>query len=94
MSSQDAPPAAMVDVTKFDADQLRTLLRLIAGDLHTDELRILCMSAQRALRGQDAYGALDVRGDKRKWRRETLEEILDAQFYCSAELMRLGDEDD
>lgn len=69
---------------------MRAKLNTIADELCPNELRVLVMLAERLRAGQDAYGALDPRGDAREWRRETMNEVLDAQVYCACELMRLA----
>jgi hypothetical protein len=67
----------------------RELRRLIAW-LGDDELRVLVLLVRRVLCGQRRYGRLDLARDPRDFAHEGLEELLDATFYLSAGLLRLG----
>jgi hypothetical protein len=65
-------------------------LDAIAGELGTDELKVLTVFARRLLAGQRHYGRLDIRADGRDWRRERAEELADSLAYGAiAEVARL-----
>lgn len=53
-----------------------------------DEPRIIELVRQRLKLGETEYGKLDVASDKRNFKNETLEELLDAVIYLAAELIR------
>lgn len=57
-------------------------------DLGEDERRVLEQIAARLRMGAGQYGALDVEGDPRDWRKEASEEALDLAVYLAAELLR------
>jgi hypothetical protein len=63
------------------------LLDVVAA-LGTDERRVLLVLARRLLAGQGAYGRLDVAKDRRDWRAEAAEELLDGCVYLACETMR------
>ena len=60
----------------------------IAAHLAHDELKVLLLLATRVRAGRAEYGRLDVRRDRRNFRHETLEELVDGLFYLSAGLLR------
>lgn len=49
------------------------------------EKQVLCVLADRLLKGQAQYGALNLRDDKRDWRKERAEELADAMIYDAIE---------
>jgi hypothetical protein len=51
------------------------------AELGADEVRVLLTLAKRLAMGQRCYGALDLAHDVRDWRRECLEELVDAAIY-------------
>lgn len=53
-----------------------------------DEPRILELVRQRLELGKTEYGTLNVSSDKRNFKNETIEELLDAVIYLAAELIR------
>lgn len=55
------------------------------GKLGLQEKRVLHLLAQRLLKGQQQYGQLDLRTDKRDWKREKSEELADAMIYDAIE---------
>jgi hypothetical protein len=64
----------------------------VASGLGADERRVLVAIAHRLASGRRAYGPLDVHGDRRDWRAEGAEELLDGCVYLACETMRLGRE--
>ena len=66
-------------------------LAAVAARLAPDELQVLLLLATRVRAGRARYGRLDVRRDRRNFRRETLEELVDGLFYLSAGLLRHQD---
>ena len=60
----------------------------VAACLAHDELEVLLLLATRVRAGRAEYGRLDVRRDRRNFRHETLEELVDGLFYLSAGLLR------
>jgi hypothetical protein len=56
--------------------------------LGEDEVRVLVAIARRLAMGRGQYGALDVQGDRRDWRAEAAEELLDGCVYLACETMR------
>lgn len=62
-------------------------LAALAARLADDELAVLLLVATRAWAGQARYGCLDLRGDRREFNRDLLEELTDA-FYGAAALLR------
>lgn len=67
--------------------EAQELLELVDA-LGPDERRVLLAVARRLAMGQRQYGALDVAGDRRDWRKEAAEEALDASVYLACELLR------
>jgi hypothetical protein len=63
------------------------LLSVISG-LGVDERRVLLAIARRLALGATAYGRLDVQGDRRDWRAEATEELLDACVYLSCQAIK------
>jgi hypothetical protein len=63
----------------------------VAAQLAHDELEVLLLLARRVRRGRARYGRLDVYRDRRNFRCETLEELVDGLFYLSAGLLRHQD---
>jgi len=59
-----------------------------SASLGDDELLVLATIAERAVMGGEKYGPIDVANDPRNFRRETAEELLDACFYSTCELIR------
>jgi hypothetical protein len=59
----------------------RAALDTTLADLGDDELAVLGALARRLLEGSRRYGALDLAGDRRDWRRERAEELADALVY-------------
>ncbi len=68
-------------------DQAGELAEVAAG-LGDDERRVLLAIARRLAIGRKAYGPLDVQGDRRDWRSEGAEELLDGCVYLACEAMR------
>jgi len=60
----------------------------VARRLGSGELDVLLLLAARVWAGQARYGCLDVRRDRRDFRRELLEEVADGLFYAAAALLR------
>lgn len=65
-------------MTSLQAD-----LAPIWRELSEGERRVLVEVAKRLRMGLDRYGALDVEGDPRDFRREATEEFLDATVYLA-----------
>jgi hypothetical protein len=66
-------------------------LTSVAAQLGHGELEVLLLLARRVREGQARYGRLDVYRDRRKFKREALEELVDGLFYLSAGLLRHQD---
>ena len=62
----------------------------IVGASEGDEPRIIQLIRSRLEMGRKQYGALDVHCGK-KWRQETMEELLDAIVYIACALMEVRD---
>lgn len=60
-------------------------LREIAEQLSPDARSVLLLIARRMQKGQEQYGWLDLKNDKRNWRQEIREELLDALVYDAME---------
>jgi hypothetical protein len=56
--------------------------------LGEDERKIVGVVLERLERGRKEYGEWEV-SDGRDYRREALEEIVDALHYCTAALVRI-----
>lgn len=65
----------------------RTALTVILDDLGDDEVRVLLAIARRLAMGRRQYGELALETDRRDWRRETSEEVLDACVYMACALL-------
>lgn len=52
-----------------------------AARLNVDEHRVIERIVRRLVLGLDRYGPLDLNGDKRNWRKEKHEELLDMLVY-------------
>ena len=63
-------------------------LRNLAGKLNRDELRILVRITRRLLVGLERYGAMKLVKDRRDYKREAAEELLDWLVYTEMELER------
>jgi hypothetical protein len=59
----------------------------VAAQLAHDALEVLLLLARRVRGGRARYGRFDVCRDRRKFRREALEELIDGLFYLSAGLL-------
>lgn len=77
-------------MTRSQAALVRNLAD-VAADLADDELKVLLLLAVRVRQGRAQYGHLNVRGDRRNFQCETLEEVLDGLFYLGAGLLRHRD---
>lgn len=68
----------------------RLVCRLFTAlaDLDCDELLVIATIAERAGMGSVQYGSLNLATDKRNFRKETAEELVDACFYSTCELIR------
>jgi len=66
------------------------VLAAIGQRLGHDELEVLVMLAEGTLAGECIYGQLDLGRDRRDFRRESAEELLDGAFYIAADLARRG----
>jgi hypothetical protein len=53
----------------------------IVTQLGDDEMAVLEALARRLLQGQLAYGRLDLARDKRSWKKEKGEELMDRLIY-------------
>jgi hypothetical protein len=67
----------------------------VLHDLHAtlaalgdDEVRVVALVAKRLAIGRKCYGPLDIKGDRRDWRHEASEELLDGCVYLAAETLR------
>lgn len=58
------------------------------ANLGEDELLVLARIAQRAEMGRRQYGDLHLADDPRNFRKESAEELVDACFYTTCELLR------
>jgi len=56
-----------------------------------DELRVVDQILTRLELGRERYGLLDIARDRREWRRELGEELLDAVIYDTIETIRAED---
>ncbi len=54
--------------------------------LGVDEERVLKRLYERLLLGRERYGELVFGIDRRDWRKEAMEEVLDLAIYCSIAL--------
>ena len=61
-----------------DAELLDLLSRL-----GPDERAVITYIARRLVQGEKAYGPLDLKRDRRNWKREASEELLDACVYLA-----------
>jgi tRNA 2-selenouridine synthase SelU len=66
---------------------LRRELAAIGRHLGRDELQALVTIAARAWAGQARYGCLDLHRDRRDFGREASEELADATFYLTTDLL-------
>jgi hypothetical protein len=66
----------------------RAELASVAASLGADEVHVLLAIARRLAVGRKVYGALDVQGDARDWKREATEEACDLSVYLTCELLR------
>jgi hypothetical protein len=69
-------------------DAARAGLGAIILTLGIDELLVLGRLAERLQKGQAQYGLLHLASDRRSFRAEALEEVLDALIYVECELAR------
>lgn len=69
-------------------DESRRMVAEACADLRNDELRVVLLVAERLGMGARQYGALDIAGDSRNWRREAAEELLDGCIYLAAQSLR------
>lgn len=70
------------------------LIRDLARRFHLaslDELRVIDRIFLRLELGRDRYRPLDIATDKRDWRREFADELLDAVVYDTIETIRASD---
>lgn len=56
-------------------------LSSLTDRMNADELRVLAKFAAKIVGGHAKHGAMDLRNDKRNWRRERLEERVDDVCY-------------
>lgn len=74
-----------MDQTRRDA-RARTIATVILPGLNDDELRVLEVIGLRILRiGRETHGPLDIRSERRNWRREGAAELADRIFYDAVE---------
>lgn len=69
-------------------EQLICRLFTAAGELGQDELLVLATIAERAVGGAEVYGPIALATDRRNFRKEAAEELVDACFYSTCELIR------
>jgi hypothetical protein len=55
-----------------------------AANLEPDALRVLCRIAERLAMGRHQYGPLQLATDRRDWREEAAQELLDGCVYLAA----------
>jgi len=72
---------------KPEGNPLADLVWLVRR-LGPDERRLLCRIAERLRADRSVYGKLDLATDRRDFRAEAAEELLDATIYLTAELER------
>lgn len=76
-----------------DASLMRLLrIEFALAELGADELRVAELVVQRLALGQERYGLLDIARDRRDWRKEALEEHIDAVIYTAIQGVKDGDE--
>jgi hypothetical protein len=63
-------------------------LHAILPQLGDDERRVLAHIAERLLMGQRQYGELDLKSDKRDWKREREQEVEDLLMYFAFESLK------
>ena len=63
-------------------------LEEITRELGPDELRVLKKIAERLAMGQKQYGRLRLAHDARDFRKEAIEELLDAVVYLTCQVER------
>lgn len=65
-------------------------LSAIVRQLEPDAVRALTLLAKRLLKGQHAYGTLDIAADPRDWQKEREEELQDALIYSAFATLKKG----
>ena len=60
------------------------------GDLEPDARAVVELIVSRLEGGRSTYGELDLASDPRDFRRELVEELVDAAAYGAADLLRLA----
>ena len=53
----------------------------LADDLNQDEMELVLRFMRRIHKGREDYGELDISSDRRDWRKERREELLDLVAY-------------
>jgi hypothetical protein len=71
-----------------DGAALAEQLVATAAELGADELRVLLLIATRLAAGRRYYGELHLATDRRDFRAEGAEELLDAVVYLAAATLR------
>ena len=66
----------------------RPALAAVIATLGDDEVAVLLVLAKRLATGQQEYGRLNLRRDRRQWRREAAEEAADLLAYLAFDLVR------
>lgn len=74
----------MVRHTPKDVERAARATLTAAARLNADEHAILLRVAQRLELGRKRYASLDLAADKRDWRKEQHEELLDMLVYAAA----------
>lgn len=69
---------------------LHAELIAITDQLEPDAVRALTLIAHRLLKGQKAYGRIDVATDPRDWQKEREEELQDALVYGAFASLKAG----
>jgi hypothetical protein len=60
----------------------------LIADMNQDELRVMLRIAERLTMGRRQYGPLELAGDKRDWRAEGAEELLDGTVYFAIQSLK------
>jgi hypothetical protein len=66
---------------------LSVQISALVRNLGPEEKVVLLEVAKRLKMGQENYGRFDLKKDRRNWRREMTEELLDAIVYGTVGLM-------
>lgn len=85
MSATTAGPETDAEIRQL---RLRTEILLMIRDLNEDELEVVRLVVEGAIKGREVYGPLRVANENRDMADEAMQEVRDGLFYLATQMVR------